>query len=283
MPVTTDQVLETLRPVEDPELHRSIVDLGMVRDIKVGPDGRGRGARRAHRRGVPAAQRDHQPRDRCGAGPARRRRRRSRLHRHDRPGARGPAHAPPWRSRRLGRPRSGPRSRRGPQDPLRREQLAHPAAAHLLRQGRRRQELGHHQPGGGPRPAGPLGRRRRRRRLRLLHPSHARHRPRPGRDRQHAAAPRAVGRAVHLHRLLRARGPGRHLARSHAAQGPRAVPHRRVLGRARLPARRHATRHRRHRPVAVAVPASWRGVRGDHAAARGPEGGAPARRPWPSG
>jgi ATP-binding protein involved in chromosome partitioning len=40
MPVTTDQVLETLRPVEDPELHRSIVDLGMVRDIKVGPDGR---------------------------------------------------------------------------------------------------------------------------------------------------------------------------------------------------------------------------------------------------
>ena len=108
MPVTTDQVLETLRPVEDPELHRSIVDLGMVRDIKVGPDGRRRGARRAHRRRVPAAQRDHQPRDRCGAGPARRRRRRPRLHRHDRPGARGPARAPPRRSRRLGRPRSAP-------------------------------------------------------------------------------------------------------------------------------------------------------------------------------
>ena len=32
-----------------------------------------------------------------------------------------------------------------------------------------------------------------------------------------------------------------------AAQGARAVPHRRVLGRARLPARRHAARHRRHR------------------------------------
>ena len=35
--VTTsrDDVLEALRPVEDPELHRSIVDLGMVRDIVV--------------------------------------------------------------------------------------------------------------------------------------------------------------------------------------------------------------------------------------------------------
>ena len=30
---TTEQVIEALRPVEDPELHRSIVDLGMVRDV----------------------------------------------------------------------------------------------------------------------------------------------------------------------------------------------------------------------------------------------------------
>jgi ATP-binding protein involved in chromosome partitioning len=35
MPVTRDQVLEALRPVQDPELHRSIVDLDMVRDITV--------------------------------------------------------------------------------------------------------------------------------------------------------------------------------------------------------------------------------------------------------
>lgn len=35
MPVTTEQVIEVLRPVEDPELHRSIVDLGMVRDITI--------------------------------------------------------------------------------------------------------------------------------------------------------------------------------------------------------------------------------------------------------
>jgi ATP-binding protein involved in chromosome partitioning len=40
MPVTRDQVLEALRPVQDPELHRSIVDLDMVRDITIGAGGR---------------------------------------------------------------------------------------------------------------------------------------------------------------------------------------------------------------------------------------------------
>ena len=35
MPVTPDQVVEALRPVQDPELHRSIVDLGMVRTVDV--------------------------------------------------------------------------------------------------------------------------------------------------------------------------------------------------------------------------------------------------------
>jgi len=33
--VTSDQILEVLRPVEDPELHRSIVELEMVRDITI--------------------------------------------------------------------------------------------------------------------------------------------------------------------------------------------------------------------------------------------------------
>jgi len=36
---TTEQITEALRPVEDPELRRSIVDLGMVRDIGIAPDG----------------------------------------------------------------------------------------------------------------------------------------------------------------------------------------------------------------------------------------------------
>ncbi len=35
MSVTEAAVIEVLRPVEDPELHRSIVDLGMVRDIQI--------------------------------------------------------------------------------------------------------------------------------------------------------------------------------------------------------------------------------------------------------
>ena len=35
MPVTEAEVLDALRPVEDPELHRSIVDLDMVRRISV--------------------------------------------------------------------------------------------------------------------------------------------------------------------------------------------------------------------------------------------------------
>ena len=36
MPVTEADVIEALRPVQDPELHRSIVDLGMVRTIDLG-------------------------------------------------------------------------------------------------------------------------------------------------------------------------------------------------------------------------------------------------------
>ena len=36
---TLEQITDALRPVEDPELRRSIVDLGMVRDIAIGPDG----------------------------------------------------------------------------------------------------------------------------------------------------------------------------------------------------------------------------------------------------
>jgi ATP-binding protein involved in chromosome partitioning len=40
MSTSPDQVIDALRPVQDPELHRSIVDLGMVRDVVVGDDGR---------------------------------------------------------------------------------------------------------------------------------------------------------------------------------------------------------------------------------------------------
>ena len=39
MTTTVEQIIEALRPVEDPELHRSIVDLGMVRDVSVTANG----------------------------------------------------------------------------------------------------------------------------------------------------------------------------------------------------------------------------------------------------
>jgi ATP-binding protein involved in chromosome partitioning len=39
MPATRDEIIEALRPVQDPELHRSIVDLDMVRQVDVGDDG----------------------------------------------------------------------------------------------------------------------------------------------------------------------------------------------------------------------------------------------------
>jgi ATP-binding protein involved in chromosome partitioning len=39
MPATPDQIIEALRPVQDPELHRSIVDLDMVRQVDVADDG----------------------------------------------------------------------------------------------------------------------------------------------------------------------------------------------------------------------------------------------------
>ena len=35
MTVTEAEVIEALRPVQDPELHRSIVDLGMVRSTAI--------------------------------------------------------------------------------------------------------------------------------------------------------------------------------------------------------------------------------------------------------
>ena len=34
-----EQIIDALRPVQDPELHRSIVDLGMVRDVSIQSSG----------------------------------------------------------------------------------------------------------------------------------------------------------------------------------------------------------------------------------------------------
>ncbi len=42
MSATREQVVEALRPVEDPELHRSIVDIGMLRSVDIADDGTAR-------------------------------------------------------------------------------------------------------------------------------------------------------------------------------------------------------------------------------------------------
>ena len=72
---TNDQIIDALRPVEDPELRRSIVDLGMVRNVGIDATGGVDVLDRAHRRRLPAAQRDPEP------GHRRRRRRRRRQRR----------------------------------------------------------------------------------------------------------------------------------------------------------------------------------------------------------
>ena len=102
---------------------------------------------------------------------------------------------------------------------------------------------------------GQVRRRGRRGRLGLLHPPHARGRAPARADRQDDHPARGLRRALHVDGLLRRGGPAGHLAWPDAAQGTRAVPHRRVLGRPRLPGGRPAAGHRRHLAVARAVPA----------------------------
>ena len=110
---TTDEIIDALRPVEDPELRRSIVDLGMVRHVEIGGGGSSVGADRPHRGRLPAAQRDHQPGHQRGHPAGRRQLGVARLHGDDRPGARGRAHHAarrsrpprPARARRTGTPR----------------------------------------------------------------------------------------------------------------------------------------------------------------------------------
>ncbi len=38
-PPSTEQIMRALDGVQDPEIHRPITDLGMVKDVEVGPDG----------------------------------------------------------------------------------------------------------------------------------------------------------------------------------------------------------------------------------------------------
>ena len=91
--VTEADVVEALRPVEDPELHRSIVDLGMLRNVDIRGNG-GVGVLIALTvAGLPAEERDPTTRVRRRRAARRRRLDRPRVHRDDRRRARGVAQA----------------------------------------------------------------------------------------------------------------------------------------------------------------------------------------------
>ena len=163
---------------------------------------------------------------------------------------------------------------------------------HRVGQGRRRQVVGHGQPGRGAGGPGPHRRRARRRHLGLLRPPHARGRGPAGRRRRTRAASRwsrSSGRSGDGVAAGRVDGPARrrrgdrpHVAGPHAQPRRAALPAGRPLGRRpRLPARRHAAGHRRRADGRGQAAAPRRGHRGHHAGPRRAEGGGPGGRHGP--
>ena len=163
---------------------------------------------------------------------------------------------------------------------LRPARLADQGVRDRLRQGRRRQVVGHGQPRAGDGRPGAQGRSRRRRHLRPLGARDARCRGRqahPGRRPDHAGAHR-VRRLGDLDRDAQAAArPGGRLARADARPGAGPDARRRLLGRPRRPAPRPAARHRRRRDLPGPAPARRRGRRG-HDPAGGRRRGGRARR-----
>ena len=260
---TQDQITEKLRAVIDPELRRSIVELGMVRSIEVHEGGRVEVVVSLTTAGCPIRSHFEQ----AVAKQV------SELDGVTEVGVgfdvlsdeeKGVAAADP-RPRQAAAGRAGPGQKRD----LRR-----------LRQGRRRQVDDDRQPGRGADRRRPRRRRPRLRRLRLLDPAHAR-RQQQARGQRRAQDPAARGperRQGDVDRLLRRGERRRRLARPDAAQGDPAVPRGRRLGRAGVPAARPAAGDRRRlddaRPAAAAGQ-----VRDRHDAAAGGADRSPAAAP----
>ena len=228
---TRDQILEALKVVIDPELHRKIVELGMVRAI----DDLRAGGRERHGLADDPRLPDQRP------FPDRRRQGGERASKASPPSASASTSSPTRRSGPAEDARPPRRAARGRARPGRERRL------HRLRQGRRRQVHADRQPRRRAAGRGQDGRRARRRRLGLLDPAHARpRRPAPeGLGREEDPPARGARPEGHLDRLLPQGGRGGRVARPDAPQGAHAVPRGRRVGRARLPADRPAAGHRR--------------------------------------
>ena len=135
------------------------------------------------------------------------------------------------------------RRHRRARDPVRQARLADPRLCRRLRQGRRRQVLGHRQPRGlagrraacGSASSTPTSTASR---CRACSASSSR----PTQVDDMILPPARARREGHLDRHVRPRQPAGRLARPDAAPGPAAVPRRRVLGRPRRAAARPAAR-----------------------------------------
>ena len=235
MAATRDDVLEALRAVIDPELHRSVVELDMVREVEI------EGSRATVTLALTIAgcplrssfeeqvERALEPLDGPGRGLAL-------LHGHD---ARGEAGADDEAPRRRRRAHAGDLGRR-----------EHARDRGCERQGRRRQVVALGQPRRGLLDARQADGDPRRGRLRLLDPAHARHQPaadRGGQDDRPAGPGRRRPEGDVDRVLPRGQRAG-HVARPDAPPRARAVPLGRPLGRARRARRGHAAR----------APATWR-------------------------
>ena len=119
--------------------------------------------------------------------------------------------------------------------------------------------------------------RARRRRLGLQRAAHARRRGQAGRVQRHDPAAGGPRREGDLDGVLRAGGHPGDLARADAAQGDRAVPGRRLLGRSRRACSATCPRHRRREHLARIVHPGRLDGRGHDAAGGGAHGRAARR------
>ena len=202
---TEAAVLDALRAVKDPDLHKDIVALGFVKNLRI--DG---GARRVHDRADDAGV--------SGQGPD------------ARPGARGRVGAAgvsdvdiemTAQVRAAARPDGGPRAGRRREEHHRGRR----------RQGRRRQDDRRREPGGRARAARQPRRAARRRHVRAEHSDHARPAHAARDRRQEDRAGRALRPPGRLDGIPDAGRRAGHLARSDAARRDSAVLPRRRAGR----------------------------------------------------